>query len=307
MLGAGVIGLTTAAVLAESGITVRVLSDQPPGRTTSAIAGALWGPYFSPDPRVLTWSMRSLEDFEGISAVPGSGVAMVTGIEAGRHRFEPSDWIAKLPDFGLCDVSELPAGFRSGWRYRVPIIDMPVYLRYLADRLTELDVKIELLPRPTTDFTEIAGRGQTVVNCTGLGSRELVPDAELQPLWGQLVVMDNPGIEGFFSDYPESDSPTYFICHGDKVILGGSVIADRTDLTPDPSVGQEIIDRCVEIEPRLGEAKVIEHRVGLRPARPHVRLERVIHDGIPVIHNYGHGGSGVTLAWGCAREAASLL
>ena len=32
-----------------------------------------------------------------------------------------------------------------------------------------------------------------------------------------------------------------------------------------------------------------------RPGRPSVRLEREIIDGVSVVHNYGHGGSGITV------------
>jgi D-amino-acid oxidase len=47
----------------------------------------------------------------------------------------------------------------------------------------------------------------------------------------------------------------------------------------------------------------VGHRVGLRPVRPAVRLER---EG-RVIHCYGQGGAGVTLSWGCAEEVRELV
>jgi D-amino-acid oxidase len=62
--------------------------------------------------------------------------------------------------------------------------------------------------------------------------------------------------------------------------------------------------------PALRSAEVLGHRVGLRPARPSVRLESVPHaDGSPggVVHCYGHGGAGVTLAWGCADDVVTLV
>ena len=65
------------------------------------------------------------------------------------------------------------------------------------------------------------------------------------------------------------------------------------------------------IDPRLRTARILGHRVGLRPARPQVRLEAEGTasggHGCLVVHNYGHGGAGVTLSWGCAREAARLV
>ena len=70
---------------------------------------------------------------------------------------------------------------------------------------------------------------------------------------------------------------------------------------------------CAAVDTRLATARIIEHRVGFRPARPQVRLEAedaVAADGSSarlLVHNYGHGGAGVTLSWGCARAVASLV
>ena len=58
----------------------------------------------------------------------------------------------------------------------------------------------------------------------------------------------------------------------------------------------------------MAEAEILEHKVGLRPGRSEVRVGREdLTDGIQCVHNYGHGGSGVTLSWGCAEEAAELV
>ena len=74
-------------------------------------------------------------------------------------------------------------------------------------------------------------------------------------------------------------------------------------------MADRILRDCAAIEPRLTGARVLAHRVGLRPARPTVRLEAepaAPGGGPPIVHNYGHGGAGVSLSWGCAREAAAL-
>jgi D-amino-acid oxidase len=51
---------------------------------------------------------------------------------------------------------------------------------------------------------------------------------------------------------------------------------------------------------------VLSRAVGLRPARPTVRLDRTTVDDRPVIACYGHGGAGVTLSWGCAADVVAL-
>jgi D-amino-acid oxidase len=104
------------------------------------------------------------------------------------------------------------------------------------------------------------------------------------------------------------DDLTYFFPHGDRVVLGGTEQPGNWSREPDPATAERIVAACAAIEPSLRAAQVVAHRVGLRPFRPHVRLEtQVLPDGTTVVHNYGHGGSGVTLAWGCAQDAAALV
>lgn len=300
-------GLTTALVLSEAGRAVTVVCDREPQRTTSAVAGALWGPYVFDDPRVLEWSLRSLPDLTAIAADPRSGVRITPGIEASREPARPPAWLRSVSGFAPCGPSELPPGFGWGWTYRAPVFDMPVYLGYLMGRLLATGATVRLLDSPLRDLDQLLEIAPVVVNCAGLGARDLVGDRQVTPSWGQLVITENPGIEGFFSDFPESEDPTYWIAHPDHVVLGGMVRHGRSDLRPDPEAAERIVARCAAVLPALGHAEVRELRVGLRPVRPRVRLERGSHHGAVVVHNYGHGGSGVTLSWGCARQVQSLI
>jgi D-amino-acid oxidase len=307
VLGAGVSGLTVAMRLVEADYSVRVLTDRLPWQTTSAVAGAIWGPYVCSDPRVLAWSMATRDEFERIAKEEGSGVQMVPGLEASTDNVEPPMWTKHLPDFERCPPGSLSGGFVTGWRYSAPVIDMPVHLRYLTQRLESWGVRIELLDAPLMSLAEIQGEADIVVNCTGLGARDLVPDPTVYPTWGQLVVVENPGIEGFFSDYPESATPTYFMSQGDSVVLGGVIAPHVSRPEPEMEIAKQIIARCAAIEPSLATATVREHRVGERPCRSLVRLERVEVNDTILIHNYGHGGSGITIAWGCADSVLNLV
>jgi D-amino-acid oxidase len=146
-----------------------------------------------------------------------------------------------------------------------------------------------------------------VVNCTGIGARDLTDDTDLHPVRGQ-VVRAEPGITArFFGAEEAPGGLAYIIPHADCTVLGGTDDTDAWDLTPDPRVAEAILARCAVLEPAVARARVLGHAAGLRPVRSAVRLEAERRaDGV-VVHHYGHGGSGVTFSWGCAEDAARLV
>ncbi|MFI9587907.1 FAD-dependent oxidoreductase [Streptomyces sp. NPDC052236] len=240
------------------------------------------------------------------AADPATGVRLTSGIEASRHAAAPPDWATTLPGFAPAEPAQLPAGFTSGYRCTVPLIDMPVYLDYLQRRLRDAGGTIE--QRRLQSFAE-AGPATAIVNCAGLGADTLVPDPELRPIRGQHVVVTNPGLTEFFSE--DTGLSPDLLCiypHGDTVVLGGTAIDGNGTLEADAKAAAGILARCSAVEPRLADTKILGHHVGARPTRDRVRVEaEQLPDGTPLVHNYGHGGAGVTLSWGCAAEVQRLF
>jgi D-amino-acid oxidase len=322
VLGAGVIGLTTAICVAEAGASVAVHAARPPQQTTSLAAGALWGPHLvGADERVGRWASVTLDVLRTLSTPstpstpstangpsPHEFVHECSGVAATRtDEVEPPEFASQSVT-GTCPAAEIPAGYRSGWRLSAPLVAMAGYLDYLTERLQHAGGRpLVTVSYPTLAAAATAARSPVLVNCSGTGARELVPDPGVVAYRGQVVVVANPGLREFFVGAGDGDDLTYFFPHGDRVVLGGTEQAGNWSLEPDRGTAEAIVARCAAVEPRLGAAPVLSHRVGLRPFRPAVRLEREDTGSGPVIvHNYGHGGSGVTLAWGCAQDAAAL-
>ncbi|BCJ42332.1 putative D-amino-acid oxidase [Actinoplanes ianthinogenes] len=301
VIGAGVIGLTTALRLAEAGLPVRVLADEPPARTTSAAAGAMWEPYLTEHPDMDRWSRVTYERLLAEADDPRTGVRVVRGVEATRDRIDVPDWARELPEHTEVDPGTLPPGFATGWGFTTALIDMPVYLARLAERLERHGVRIERAH--VTDVTSLTGTAPVVVNCTGHRAAQLLGDEAVEPIRGQLVAVRNPGITEFFCEH--TDDPTaviYLLPHGDTLILGGSAEKGYERPEPDPRITREILQRAVALFPALAGAEVLGERVGFRPYRAPVRVEA---EG-RVIHNYGHGGAGVTLSWGSAGDVVAM-
>jgi len=300
VIGAGVCGLTTGICLAEAGLSVRIRAAAPPERTTSVAAGALWGLVrVGPPDRVLDWGRTGLEVLSKLAAEPGTGVRMASGKEVSRTRLEPHYWTDLLPGLRMCEDSELPGGFTSGWHYTAPLATMPVYLDYLRARFERAGGTIEVMA--VASLADLAGVAPVVVNCSGVHARDLVPDLAVMPVRGQVVIAANPGIEEFFINRDE-EPPwiTYMFPHGDTVLLGGTNEEGAWDEEPKSSIAERILAQCTAIDPRLRGVTILGHRVGLRPYRPEVRLESEPLDGGVLWHNYGHGGAGISLSWGCA-------
>jgi len=301
VVGAGVVGLTTAISLAEAGLSTRIVTAAPPPAATSVAAGAIWGPVrCGPPQRCLAWSRTALEVLSVLAGDPDSGVHYVSGREVAAHRATPPDWLTLLPDARLLGPGDLPPGFVSGWAYTAPATNMPVYLAYLLARYTALGGRVTV----ETVGSLAAVDAPVVVNCTGIGARDLVPDDSVVPVRGQVVVVQNPGITEFYLDHGDDGADyLYLFPHGDVAVLGGTAYEGASDMAPRPEVSARILRDCTTVFPSLHGAQVIAERVGLRPVRPAVRLEAEPLPGGRVLwHNYGHGGAGVTLSWGCAAE-----
>jgi D-amino-acid oxidase len=190
---------------------------------------------------------------------------------------------------------------------------MPVYLDYLVDRLIKAGGMLE------TGITfgspaEAAGRtaAKVLVNCTGTGAHGFARDPDVVPVRGQAVVVRNPGLSEFFIGIGRDGSAAghglvYLFPHESTVVLGGTQDTGSWSREPDPATAARIVAGCAAVEPALRRARVIAHKAGLRPTRPQVRLEAEdLAGGRTLVHNYGHGGAGVTLSWGCAADAAAL-
>ena len=307
VVGCGVIGLSVAVRLREADLDARVLAAELPPATTSSVAAALWYPYKAyPEDRVLSWGKKTFEVFEELTGVPESGVRLREGVEIWRDRVPDPWWASAVPVVRRCTEDELPPGYRDGHAFVAPVIEMPVYLAYLMDRFAKAGGSVER--RAVSSLEEPARGARVVVNCAGLGSRELVGDTTMRPIRGQVVRVRNPGLDRFVLDEANPEGVTYVVPRSGDCILGGTADEGAWDTESDPEVAAGILRRCAALEPRLAGAEVLEHRVGLRPGRPEIRLEREDGtDGVPRVHNYGHGGSGVTLSWGCAEETLRLV
>jgi D-amino-acid oxidase len=300
VLGAGIVGLASALRLAEAGHRVRVVAAATGDGTTSTVAAAVWYPYqAAPQDKVTRWSAQTFRELSSLAADPTAGVRMRWGRELFRTPTGDPWWGSAVPAWAWLD--SVPDGYAAGLRLAVPVVDMPHHLAWLTAKLAAHGAAVE-----RRFLTAIPDGGDVVVNCTGLGARTLVPDTSVRPLRGQVVVVEQFGLTEWLIDENDAVNLTYLVPREQTVVLGGTAQEGSEDLTPDPATASAIVRRCAALVPEAAHARVVAHRVGLRPVRPTVRLE-LEHRAGPVVHCYGHGGSGVTLSYGCAREVVELV
>ena len=297
MVGAGVVGLSCALRLLEKGQRVDVLARDLPLETTSAVAAAMWYPYRAfPHEQVAGWSATSYAEFERLADEPGTGVRLVEGTEVHRDRKPDPWWRGAVPT--LNRVTAVPAPYVDGWSFVTPVVEMPVYLRWLSGRVEDLGGTITRMALQALPAAEV------VVNAAGLGARLMADDPAVEPVRGQVVYVEQFGLDRWWLD---EGGPTYVVPRSTDIVVGGTDDEGDWNLSPSPEIAARILDRAAALVPELAAARVLRHRVGLRPARPAVRLEREELGGGAVVHCYGHGGAGVTLSWGCADEVAALV
>lgn len=314
VIGAGVIGLTTAVRLAEHGYKTEIWTKEPPEETTSATAAAFWEPFLvKPEDKAAEWGKVSFEEFRKLSEEYGEacGVEPRTLFSVFTHAPEIPAWSKVLPSFrsvGHAELSKefegtMPEKYTHGFIFSAWMVEMPKYLPFLSRRFEEHG---KLTKRVVQHIDEALEEYSLVINCSALGSRDIggIEDTTVFPVAGQVAQIGRTIEKSILFD---TEQCTYIVARGKNVILGGTAREHVYDRTPKSDISKDIVRRCSAFFKHLSEADIQLEMTGLRPAREAVRLEREMRGpGKFIIHNYGHGGGGVTLSWGCAQNVVEL-
>ncbi len=319
VVGAGVSGLTCGLLFAERRYPTTIFAQETGPATTSGAAAAIWFPYDAkPAEKVIRWALQSYKVFLELAKVPGSGVSMIELRQYSRSGpIAIPEWAIPLGARALADSSSAnesdpvrdrpQAGcqsFHSGFALAAPLMDTTIYLPYLTDRFVKAGGKLNAGVR-FEKLEEVSSNFDLVINCTGIGARVLMEDVALEPHRGQVAVVQK--IRNLHCAIVCDDAPfMYAVPRENDCVFGGTnEISDNLEV--DPSTNSRIVAECSRVL-QIARPRVIDTRVGLRPFRKSgVRLERDrLPDGRTVVHNYGHGGSGFTVSWGCASAVLAL-
>jgi D-amino-acid oxidase len=194
-----------------------------------------------------------------------------------------------------------------------------------TDRFQRLE-----LVSPLADWAHVRQAASTqfpsalhvIINCTGLGARQLFNDQSMYAVRGQTLRVRNPlqtrrglvRLDRYLQCDGDPDSDrgefTYIFPHDEYIVLGGVGQPANEDMLANATTTQSILARCARLWPDLQcliddpacfRANSLGTRVGLRPARRGgVRLEvdaALSTPHVALLHNYGHAGEGVTLSW----------
>lgn len=301
VIGAGVIGLTSAICLQDAGYQVTIITKEMPQDTTSSAAGAVWWGYG--EGNVRDWSEYTLKVYKELLDAGNESILWMRIRDVYRYSIELPWFHADIPYCEHISADDLTLPFVDGVIMDVPLVEPSLYLAYLLKRFQ--DNGGEIIQREIASFSELATDYPIIVNCSGMGSRELAEDTDLYPARGQTVIIDAPEIQEAYTD---DEAFTYMYIRNDGVLLGGVKQPEMSSEKIDLATREDIIKRCSAVDARVTNRPIIKETVGFRPTRNEVRLESErLSDDCLLIHNYGHGGTGFTLSWGCAENVVKLV
>src|SRR5437870_5649847 len=269
IVGAGVSGLTCGVLFAEHGYQTAIFAKETGQQTTSATAAALWFPYDAePAEKVIPWALETYKALVDLTKNSRSGDSIIE-----LRQFSRTGEI-QIPEWAIpLGASVIPTGpaFKGGFTLKVPLMDTTIYLDYLAKRFFDAGGEIH----GNVKFQKVEEVGPAfdlVINCAGIGARELVQDIDLEPHRGQVAIV--PKIDNL-SCAIVCDDPLlmYAISRANDCVFGGTnEISDNLDV--DPKSTSRIVAECSRVL-KIDNPKILAERIGLRPFRKSgVRLER---------------------------------
>jgi glycine/D-amino acid oxidase-like deaminating enzyme len=262
VVGAGAVGLATARLLIERGFKVSIYTKDLPPNTTSNIAGGQWFPFTVYDVECLTPDFEEqfatatefsyaryqtmVGDYYGVRWLPNFQMAD-TPLPTNGLMSKTGPLFRMLPEFAELSPSKHPFPFRYARRFDTMFIQPPIYLDAMLRELRIAGVPIEV--RAFDEAKELLALPESViVNCTGLGAKDLFGDEELVPIKGQLTVL-LPEEEVIYATMaPE----LYMFPRRDGIILGGTHERGVWDLAPDPDEVTRIVSQHADIFRRMG-------------------------------------------------------
>ncbi len=304
VIGAGISGLSTAFVLVNEGHQVTILAKAFSSNITSNKAAAFWFPYHvRGDVKAIVWAKKSYQFYKQLAADNNAGISfikVVKGIKDGI--IDDESWIQFMPP-NTCrelSVNELPIGYSKGFEAEVPLIETQLFLPYLQQQLQAKG--IAFIQEEISDLYSVAQGYDLVINCSALGARTLCNDEQIFPVRGQVLLLEPGYPDSIFLD---NQTPTYIVPRKDATIIGGTYEEHIANETTEPEMLKILLEKAGNVFGELKKRKIVGSWAGLRPFRERVRLEKEPNTNI--IHNYGHGGSGFTLAFGCAEAVKDLI
>ncbi|RDV24152.1 FAD-binding oxidoreductase [Alteromonas aestuariivivens] len=248
VIGGGVMGLTTARLLQQSGWKVTVYTRQMAQYTTSQVAGGEWGPYSVHDPKVSSGAFKQqLQQAAQIahstySGMVGSyyGIRWIELYSASNTVPKPGEFARFYPYTQTYGPGEHPFASEYCTASATMLVETPIFLKRLIADVRRAGGQFVI--RDFRDQEDIAALSEPVVfNCTGLGSRTLFGDTGIMPAKGQLVILPpDPAVD--YLAVGGSDKPLYMFSRGDCMILGGTFKPGDWSTEPEPEETQRIIE-----------------------------------------------------------------
>lgn len=251
VLGAGGVGLAAARLLQRRGMQVTIYAKSLPPDTTSNKSGAQWWPVSVFDRDRLTAEFREL--FLKAASLSYQHYQTMVGDEYGI-RLVRNYLLSDTPPEGFLMGQQSPArdiypelrdlrpeehpfGAPYARQFDTMIIEPQIYLNAMLRDVQVAGGRVEV--KELHSKQELAALPEPViVNCTGLGSRELIGDDELMPIKGQLsVLLPQPEI-----DYTVLQDHYYMFPRRDGILLGGTFERNVWDLSPDRQAERQVIE-----------------------------------------------------------------